>query len=145
MSFKRSSEQARLPRVTSNLTYPAGYDRKKKEYCRKLIAQLQEADMISDIDINIFFRYTTTKFMMDELDQELAKVGVGNCKEYKELLKMYTSLSTTFIALSKELGLTPRNNRLKSNIDKRQALDVNLEFDEDEEVDLSGWTVEEEE
>ena len=143
MSFKRSTEQAKLPKVSTNITYPIGWDRKKKEYCKKLITQLQESEIICNLDINLVFRYCTTKFMLDDLDQEIAKTGVSDYKKYKELLKMYTSLSTSFVSLSKELSMSPRSNRLKSNIDKRTELDTNIEFDDnDSEIDLEGWTFE---
>lgn len=137
MGYKRTTEQAKLPKVANNITYPTGYSRKQKEYCKKLITQLQQSEIICDLDINLVFRYCTTKFMLDELDIELAKVGVTDYRKYKELLKMYTSLSTTFISLSKELGMSPRNNRIKSNIDKREVLDTSKV--EDSEIDLEGW------
>lgn len=137
MGYKRTTEQAKLPKVANNITYPTGYNRKQKEYCKKLITQLQQSEIICDLDINLVFRYCTTKFMLDELDIELAKVGVTDYRKYKELLKMYTSLSTTFISLSKELGMSPRNNRIKSNIDKREVLDTSKV--EDSEIDLEGW------
>ena len=140
MSFKRSSDMAKLPRVATNITYPVGYTRKQKDYCKKLVSQLQESEIICDLDINLVFRYCTTKFMLDEIDLQLAQTGVSNPKEYKELLKMYTSLSTTFISLSKELGMSPRSNRLKSNIDKRQELDISSFEEDDSEVDMEGWT-----
>lgn len=138
MSYKRTTEQAKLPKVANNITYPSGYNRKQKEYCKKLITQLQESEIICDLDINLVFRYCTTKFMLDEIDLQLAQTGVSNTKEYKELLKMYTSLSTTFISLSKELGMSPRNNRIKSNIDKREVLDTSI-VEDGEEVDMEGW------
>ncbi len=140
MSYKRTTEQAKLPKVSNNLTYPTGWDRKKKEYCKRLINQLQEAEIICDLDINLVYRYCNTKFMLDDLDQEIAKVGITDYRKYKELLKMYTSLSTTFISLSKELGMSPRNNRIKSNIDKREVLDTNIVSD-DEDINLEGWTI----
>ena len=143
MSFKRSSDMAKLPRVSTNITYPVGYTRKQKEYCKKLINQLQESEIVCDLDINLVFRYCTTKFMLDEIDLQLAQTGVANLKEYKELLKMYTSLSTTFISLSKELGMSPRSNRLKSNIDKREVLDTSNVYDS--EIDMEGWVFEDDE
>ena len=144
MSYKRTTEQAKLPKVSNNITYPTGWDRKKKEYCKKLITQLQESEIICDLDINLVFRYCTTKFMLDDLDIELAKVEITDYRKYKELLKMYTSLSTTFISLSKELGMSPRNNRIKSNIDKREVLDTNIVSD-DEDINLEGWKFEDDE
>ena len=134
---------AKLPRVSTNITYPVGYTRKQKEYCKKLINQLQESEIVCDLDINLVFRYCTTKFMLDEIDLQLAQTGVANLKEYKELLKMYTSLSTTFISLSKELGMSPRSNRLKSNIDKREVLDTSNVYDS--EIDMEGWVFEDDE
>ena len=145
MSFKRSSDMARLPRVSTNITYPVGYTRKQKDYCKKLVSQLQESEIICDLDINLVFRYCTTKFMLDAIDLQLAQTGVSNPKEYKELLKMYTSLSTTFISLSKELGMSPRSNRLKSNIDKRQEIDTSSFSEDDSEINLEGWVFKDDE
>ena len=81
---------------------------------------------------------------MDEVEEQLAKVGITDTKQFSELTKTYNSLASTFIRLSKEIGLTPRTVRNKAKLDEREVLDTSAAVGSDE-IDMEGWTFEDDE
>lgn len=142
MAYNRITEEAKLPKVDKQISFPKNFTRSQKDYARKLIKQLEDSKIISNLDLPLLFKYCRTKFLMDEVEDELLKVGIADTKKFSELTKTYNSLANTFIRLSKELSLTPRTVRNKAKLDEREVLDTSS-YDEDEEVDLEGWTIEE--
>lgn len=142
MAYNRITEPAKVPKVKKQITFPKNFTRVQKDYARKLIKQLEESKLISDLDLPIIFKYCKVKFTLDSIEDEMLKVEVGS-KQFQELTKTYGTLSNLFIRLSKELSLTPRTVRNKQALDEREVLNTNVEFNEDEEVDLEGWTIEE--
>lgn len=143
MAYNRITEQANLPKVEKQITFPKNFTRTQKDYARKLIKQLEESKLISNLDLPIIFKYCRTKFLMDEVEDELLKVGIADTKKFAELTKTYNSLANTFIRLSKELSLTPRTVRNKQALDEREILDTsNVEDDDFESVDMEGWNFE---
>lgn len=141
--YQRITEEAKLPKIDKQLSYPKNFTRVQKDFCKKLIDQLQEAKLISNLDVQLVFKYCRTKFLMDSVEDELLKVGVGT-KQFSELTKTYNSLANTFIRISKELGLSPRTVRNKAKIDEREVLDIkNVEDEED--IDMEGWVFEDDE
>lgn len=143
MAYNRITEPARVPKVEKQITFPKNFTRTQKDYARKLIKQLEESKMISDLDLPIIFKYCRVKFTLDSIEDEMLKVEVGS-KQFQELTKTYGTMSNLFIRLSKELSLTPRTVRNKQALDEREILDTTTVSD-NEEIDLTGWTFEEEE
>lgn len=142
MAYNRITEQAKLPKIPKQISFPQNFTRTQKDYARKLIKQLEESKLISNLDLPIIFKYCRTKFLMDEVENELLRVGIADTKKFSELTKTYNSLANTFIRLSKELSLTPRTVRNKQALDEREVLDINNV--EDDEVDMEGWTFDDE-
>ena len=145
MAYNRITEQAKLPKVSQQISFPKSFSRNEKDWTRKLIKQLSESKLISDLDIQLVFKYAKTKFLMDEVEEQLAKVGITDTKQFSELTKTYNSLASTFIRLSKEIGLTPRTVRNKAKLDEREVLNTsNVEYD-DSEINMEGWVFEDDE
>lgn len=140
MAYNRITEQANLPKVPKQITFPTNFTRTQKDYARKLIKQLEESKLISNLDLPIVFKYCRTKFLMDSVEDKLLEVEIGS-KEFSELTKTYNSLANTFIRLSKELSLTPRTVRNKQSLDEREVLNTNNVEDNDS-IDMEGWDFE---
>lgn len=141
MAYNRITEQAKLPKVDNKqITFPKNFTRTQKDYARKLIKQLEESKLISDLDLPIIFKYCRVKFTLDSIEDEMLKVEVGS-KQFQELTKTYGTMSNLFIRLSKELSLTPRTVRNKQALDEREVLDTSAAVDDDF-VDMEGWTFE---
>ena len=141
--YNRITEEAALPKLDKQLSYPKNFTRVQKDFCKKLIDQLYEAKLISNLDVQLAFKYCRTKFLMDSVEDKLLKVEVGS-KQFAELTKTYNSLANTFIRISKELGLSPRGVRNKAKLDEREVLDTNIAED-DNEIDMEGWKFEDDE